>query len=225
MHASSGLRLSAESNRCLTRLSVSRLCISMEKSKFAERGETAVTLTNPSLPRRVFLDTNVVNFVLDHGECIFDGGTAADDLSVRDRDAIDCLHRVFIAGQRGGFELAISHKTYDEISRTRDSGRRGELLDWFNELWLYWRDIANEDDTISTEAADRLAHDPELGAILSCFPDQADRELIAHALAFKCDAFCTLDQRTILNHVHRLAALDLEFLSPRQWWARIEPWV
>jgi hypothetical protein len=45
-------------------------------------------------------------------------------------------------------------------------------------------------------------------------PDINDRDLIAHAVAFRCDAFCTRDRRSIYNKRNTLHALPLRILTP-----------
>ena len=71
------------------------------------------------LPRRVFLDTNVVNFILDHGGSIFEGEPPENHLSERDLADIKALHFVFLTGERAHWELAVSPLTYQEISALR----------------------------------------------------------------------------------------------------------
>src|SRR5437899_3179113 len=91
------------------------------------------------VPRRVFLDTCVVNFMLDHGGAIHDGDTPSPGLDGRDVQDIDALRNVFLAGQRAGWQLAVSPFTYSEIARTKDPARLLSLHMWFQELWQYWR--------------------------------------------------------------------------------------
>jgi hypothetical protein len=44
------------------------------------------------------------------------------------------------------------------------------------------------------------------------------------AVRDNCQAFCTVDRRTILKHQACLAALPLRVLTPSEWWAEIKPW-
>lgn len=177
-----------------------------------------------NLPRRVFLDTNVVNFIVDHDAYVFegedDGGIA--NLSLRDRADLEGLRLVFETGQRVHWELVVSDTTYAEILATADEHRRRVLLRLFQELWAYWRDCFTEDGTLCDSHARELARKLELGGVLSMFPDASDRQLLAHAIAYECDAFCTRDRKTILRNVDRSPLLPFEIISPATWGERIE---
>ena len=169
------------------------------------------------LPRRVFLDTNVVNFVLDHGASIFDGEVPQEGLSHRDLEDVDALHLIFRTGERAHWELAISPLTYAEISQTRDPARRASLERWFAEVWTYWRECFAEDGTLSDEYAEELAMTMAQSEQLKAFPDETDRRLICHAIAYECDAFCTRDHKTILRRTKLAPALPLAIFSPKEW--------
>lgn len=169
------------------------------------------------LPRRVFLDTNVVNFVLDHSEHIFDGAAPSLGLSEADLADLHALHLIFLCGERAHWELAVSPLTYTEIAQTPNERRRAALKYWFNEVWQQWRVCFAEDDRLSDAHADDLASRMSDSGILDAFPDDNDRVLICHAIAYDCDAFCTRDRKTILKRVQRNRQLPLEIISPREW--------
>lgn len=176
-----------------------------------------------NIPGRVLFDTNLVNLSLDFGKLIFDGGELPEDLPSALDDDLTAMEGIFFAGKRAGWQLAISPITYREITNTRNDLRRADLLRWFNELWLYWREVFGQEG-LSDDYADSLV-EPFIKSIsLAALPDTADRALIAHAVAYKCDAFCTRDQRTILQHRDKLGELPLRFFSPVEWWQEIEPY-
>ena len=70
------------------------------------------------IPGRVFLDTNVVNFILDYGEQIHDGVPLPRHLSDNASKDVLGLYNLFLTGQRASWQLAISARTYEEISHT-----------------------------------------------------------------------------------------------------------
>ena len=176
-----------------------------------------------NIPGRVLLDTNVLNFTLDWGEAIFEGGDIPGYAYDRDAADILALEGIFMTGRRAAWQLAISPSTYYEISATSDPARRAALERWFGELWYYWREIF-EQEGLSDAKADSLARRMEPYDFLACFPQRSDRELISHAIAYNCDGFCTRDWRTILNHRHKVRCLNLHFLSPAEWWEFIRPY-
>lgn len=174
-------------------------------------------------PRRVFLDTNVINFIVDYDGYIFEGeDDEIETLSKIDRADLEGLRIVFETGQRAQWELVVSNTTYAELMATVDERRRKALLGVFQEILVYWRDCFEEDGTLSDAHAYELARKFEIGKVLSVFPDSSDRELLAHAIAYECDAFCTRDRRTILRYADRAPQLPLEIISPAIWGERIE---
>jgi len=93
------------------------------------------------VPGRVFLDTCVVNFILDHAAEIHDNVATAESIDVRSAEDVDALSNLFLTGQRAQWQLAVSPYTYSEIARTRNPSRLSVLDGWFQELWQYWRSI------------------------------------------------------------------------------------
>jgi hypothetical protein len=175
------------------------------------------------IPGRVLFDTNLVNVSLDFGDFICDGAALPDNIPSPLFDDLMALEAIFSRGKRAAWQLAISPITYGETANTRDDVRRRDLLGWFNELWLYWREIF-ERDGLSDAFADSLINLFVQSGDLSVLPDIADRCLIAHAIAYNCDAFCTRDHKTILRHRQKLENLPIRFLSPCEWWREIRPY-
>lgn len=172
------------------------------------------------IPGRVLLDTNIVNFILDWGEVIHDGGGIPAGVSERDAEDILALRDIWLTGQRASWQLAVSPRTYAEVSATTDPIRRAALDTWFQELWLYWREFFKQDE-LSDLDADSLARRLVPSEILAVLPDLSDRELLAHAVAYGCDAMCTRDRKTILRHRDKLRLVPVRILTPTEWWAAI----
>jgi predicted nucleic acid-binding protein len=176
------------------------------------------------IPTRILLDTNVVNFTLDWGEAIFDGGEIPNKLSERGVRDILALQGIFAAGQRAGWQLAISPKTHEEIMRTSNTAKRARLKGWFNEVWLYWREFFDEEGLNDADMASLVVR-LSSSQCLTVFPDTPDRELIAYAIAYKCDTFCTRDYRSILRHREKVnLALLPRFITPTEWWEELRPY-
>jgi len=83
------------------------------------------------VPGRVFLDTSVVNFILDYGEQIHDGAPIPQNSTKRVVKDIEAFRNIFLVGQRGTWQLAISPFTYKEVIATTNSTRRKYLEIWF----------------------------------------------------------------------------------------------
>ena len=177
------------------------------------------------IPRRAFLDTNVVNLVLDYGDQIHDNVPIPEGCDDRTRESVEGLCGIFDTGQRASWQFAISPLTYREVSATSDPLRRYHLESWFAELWPYWREMITAMDNLPSffEAEETRLRLLSSG-VLEVLPDIADRLLICDAIVYKCDAFCTCDNRTILKRREKLTDLPIKIITPAEWWAEIKPW-
>ncbi len=177
------------------------------------------------LPGRIFLDTSVVNFILDHGEAIFDGVELRAGISKRVREDVTALEMMFKTGQRASWQLAVSPLTYREVVSTTDPVRRHYVERWFLEVWHYWLTFLKADETLrSLSHAEQIRVEVLASGVLDILPDIGDRVLLCDALAYGCDCFCTRDWRTILRHREHLETLPLLILRPTDWWRLIRPW-
>src|SRR5271157_2648044 len=102
------------------------------------------------LPGRVFLDTSVVNFMLEFGEQIYDGANDPEGLDSYQIRDIDALYNIFLAGRRADWQVAVSPFTYYEISHTADGAKRRLLGQWFVELWDHWNGVIDNDPELTT---------------------------------------------------------------------------
>ena len=175
------------------------------------------------IPGRVFLDTCVVNFLLDYGEQIHDGGDLPS-LKPREIGDLKALRQVLLVGQRAMWQLAISPYTYSEIIRTQDQKRLRQLDLWFQELWQYWRSTVEQNNDLPTFIeAEGIRVRTLASGFLALLPDVADRVLICDALVYRCDLFCTQDWGTILKYRTELEGLPIEIVTPTEWWEKIRP--
>ncbi|MGE5567230.1 MAG: hypothetical protein ACM3YN_13880 [Parcubacteria group bacterium] len=169
-----------------------------------------------SIPRRVFLDTNVVNLLVKHSEQIFAQATISSELDHTTAVDTEALMHVFHVGARASWDILASRKTLDEIDQTPDPDTRDELLAYAVQLV----ELPDENSAFAATFGRRLVDAP----FVSALPGLADRELIGNAVGFGCDVFCTCDRRTIVRKRERLQQLPLRILTPVEWWAHVKPW-
>ncbi len=178
-----------------------------------------------NIPRRVFLDTNIVNLTLDYGEQIHEGIDIPSSVSTRLQNDIEALRAIFDTGSRAFWQLAISPITYREVTKTEDPKRTYALQKWFFEIWNYWQQFlhsAHDLPSFSEAEEERLSL--LSSGVLEVLPDMADRVLLTDAIVYRCNAFCTRDWSTILRHRRDLEELPLKILTPTEWWNLIKPW-
>ena len=131
---------------------------------------------------------------------------------------IEALMHVFYVGARANWSLLASQRTLDELSRTRNSALRDDLLEYA--LGFVNRDLGDEDRWFAADFGRRLIDAPFVAAM----PDSADRELLGNAIGYRCDAFCTRDRATIVKKRAQLRQVPLRIMTPAEWWAHIKPW-
>ena len=101
------------------------------------------------IPGRIFLDTNILQYLQDFGEYIFDDYVESEDcfLSVKKTirkgerlfNEIEALHDFFINVNRVHFEFALSEAVYREVMDKKDS----HFQRWFNDVWGHWEAVVS----------------------------------------------------------------------------------
>ena len=137
------------------------------------------------------------------------------------RNDIESLMHVFQVGSRASWDIVASERTIEELSQTQDEILREELLDYGVNLVGYGSiDNVEADRNYANNLARRLRDSHFVAAL----PHINDRDLIAHAIALRCDVFCTRDRRSIHQKRDSLRSLPLKILTPAEWWQHIKPW-
>jgi hypothetical protein len=138
------------------------------------------------MPRRVFLDTNIVNCLVKWRYCVFEMEEPPSDLDSTLLSDIESLTHVFQVGRRADWDIVASNKVIEELSQTSDDVLRNELMDYGVDLTSYSAFRGSHDDHAYANDLARRLRDSDF---VSSLPDLNDRDLIAHALAFRCDVF------------------------------------
>ena len=182
----------------------------------SEHSEDCDRYPYDAIPRRVFLDTNVINLIVNHAGTIFEQHEIDVALDETAKDDVEALLHIFQTGQRMGWPIFASHKSLEELGRTPEEYGRSELVAYGARLV----DSLSEDARHAADLGRRLVDAPFTAAL----PDLAARELIGNAIGLGCDVFCTCDRRTIVRKRDRLNLLPIRVLTPPEWWKHIKPW-
>jgi hypothetical protein len=182
----------------------------------AEHSADCKAFPYDAVPCRIFLDTNVVNLLVDYSEQVFEHEPIPETADATLAEDIEALMHVFHVGRRANWSVMASRKTLDEIGNTPDPARRDRLRDFAIEL------ISPEDEAnaYASVVGRRMIDAPFTDGL----PDRADRELIGNAIGLECDVFCTLDRRTIIRKRGFLRQLPIRTLTPLEWWRHVRPW-
>jgi predicted nucleic acid-binding protein len=169
------------------------------------------------LPKRIFLDTSVVNFMVDYGDHIFDKVAVPDRFKDRIYDDIRAITQIFYYADHNAIEMVVTHTTFQEIEATADLRKREALANFYSGLREYGLELIGDDyrfPGVEVQYYEQYLMDKGLNYL----KDANDRRLLIEALFYKCDIFCTRDYHTILKHrLHLQKAIPLEILTPTEW--------
>ena len=174
-----------------------------------------------SFPRRIFLDTNILQYLQDFGEFIFDHYQENENYLVSPRgnkiltgtalyNEIDALRFILLGIDRSSIHFAVSENTFEEVQKKQDTNYRR----WFFEMWDYWRNILREHgDKIPSKSAnsqlEKFDQDQSLLGRLS----KSDSKIIRDAIFLDCHAVLTVDKFQDL-HKEIKAKYKLMILCP-----------
>jgi hypothetical protein len=154
-----------------------------------------------NLPIRIFLDTNIVQYLCDFGEFIFENHMEEDELMTSNRKIIPkdsflygqitCLRKIFFAIDRSPFHFAVSEFTFAEVQKKQDP----RMTKWFFDLWDYWQTVILEshEDAFSGYGRRRLSQLQSDRSIKSGLSTN-DFKVLSDALELECDAVLTCDK-------------------------------
>lgn len=178
-------------------------------------------LSYNSLPRRIFLDTNILQYLQDFGEFIFDHYQENEDYLISPRGEkiltgaslyreIEALRFLLLGIDKSGMEFAVSKNTFEEVKKKRDTSYKR----WFFEMWDYWQNILREYDSgVPSEAANlRLKKFNKDQSVLGRL-SESDSRIIRDAIFFDCHAVLTADKFRDL-HKEIKAKYKLMILHP-----------
>lgn len=181
------------------------------------------------LPRRIFLDTNILQYLQDFGEFIFDHYQENEECLVSPKgkeiskgtplyQEIEALRFLLLGIDRTNVELAVSGNTFKEVQRKQDSG----YTRWFFEMWDYWQTILRSyKDGIASEP-DKLKRFDGDTALLGRL-SKNDTAIIRDAVSFDCNAILTTDKfRNFREEVN--SKYKIMILYPTDLWGLLKPW-
>ncbi len=175
-----------------------------------------------NLPLKVLLDTSVVQYLERFGEYIYDNylsdklSAKLNSFSKNIKSDIEALKNIFGPTTRSPVIALISTLSLNELSRTQNEEKREKLLKWGFEL-LEFSDRVSENYRSSMNKEQILFTD--------YLKDKFDRLLLGECRRMECQAFITMDYKTILKFRHRLKTEDrINTLSPSEWWSLLKPW-
>ena len=173
------------------------------------------------LPRRVFLDSSTLQTIRDYGGYVWENeALPPSDRIFRVPNGIgnlEALRKIFFINERAGFEFALSENSLAEAAAKGDQGH----MQWAYDVLDHWLVCMEESGGPSEESLLRAEH---LNSKVFGYLGAGDRALIGDAVAFRCDAFLTMERRLPKNALHIQRELGLRILTPVQHWDLLRPY-
>lgn len=153
------------------------------------------------LPRRIFLDSNIIQYLCDFGDFIFESyseesrlisssGKEIPNDSFLYREII-CLNEVFGIPNRVPFQFATSNFIYEEVLKKYDLDRAR----YFFEIWNHWQYHIKEmkGDAFKGYGKRKLARIQSDKSIIAGL-SKSDFQVLCDALLLESDVLLTCDR-------------------------------
>ncbi len=174
-----------------------------------------------TLPRRIFLDSSVLQNLLSYGAFIWEGEALPESAKVlEDRSGfakLEALRAIMFVNQRANFEFALSERSLDEVRASGDA----RYLQWAYDVLDHWHACVGESGglpRIDYSLADKL--DGRSFGYLS----EKDGLLIRDALLLGCEAFLTFENKLASRGEHLEREVGLKVVTLVQHWEILRPW-
>ncbi len=169
-------------------------------------------------PLRLFLDSNALQALLDHGGAVYEGELYQPrGRSGADNNDVLALRGIMLFARRGAFEFALSSNTLREVDATGDQS----YLRWAHDVLDHWE--ACVDLAVRPFDGSGVGLAARLGGGAFGYLSREDALLIRDALVLECDTFLTIERRLPRNAIHLRRELGIDVLRPPEVWDLLQP--
>lgn len=186
------------------------------------------------LPRRLLLDTCILNRLYDEGYYIWEG-ELPDNLAENEIDAESrALRNIFSINERASFQFVVSPLSIAEVANVQDFHDRERRLHWVLDVldhWLIMLDEVLDRKNQGGSVRHRFKLNSELQQLESTLMgiqdfkrDPFDRLLLIQHKMANCDSFLTIDEDTIWRHRKELLSMGIHVLRPSEFWELLRPY-
>jgi hypothetical protein len=168
--------------------------------------------TFKALPRRIYLDTSVLQRVFDYGGVIWDGEAFTPSpraaLVQGLADEVEALRLIFTVNFRAQSEFVVTAASLAEV----ENRGRSDYTQWVRDVEDTWL-IQSGGQATSGATHQRV------GSV-----SVKDWALIAEGLDCGCEAFMTMDRPLETQAPVIQRQTGLQVMSPSRYWALLRPW-
>lgn len=180
-------------------------------------GKNTVVDNFENLPFRIFLDSNILQYLQEYGEYIWDNvETQLPEKEVRN---IEALRNIFSFDFRTSFEFAISKNSIKEVLKRKDIS----YLHWAFDVLDYWEsciEMYKNSEAFTGEGEMLLKR---LDENQFDYLSKKDKLLLFDAVVLESHAFLTMDIKFCKNKNHLEKRLEIKVLQPFEYWEMLKP--
>lgn len=169
------------------------------------------------LPRRIFLDSNVLQNLQVYGEFVFDNVEVSKD--DKNAENIAALRNIFFVNQRAIFEFALSNNSIKEVLKKNDKS----YLQWAFDVLDHWNCCINEYENAEAFSGNGKGLLQKLNEKQFGYLSKKDKRLLFDSIILECDAFLTMDLKLWKNKKHMEHKLGIKILQPFEHWNLLKP--
>jgi len=177
-------------------------------------------MINEDMPRRIFLDSSMLQTIQDYGEFLYENETILPtDPIHRDSKGIaklDGLRNIMKVNERALFEFAISHNSFKEVEAKGDL----HYLQWAYDVLDHWLVCISESGEPCGDQQSLQAIESDSFNCLSV----PDKVLLRDAIALDCDVFLTMENKLPKCSAHIEKHLGIRIFSPDVLWVTLRKW-
>lgn len=165
-----------------------------------------------ALPRRLYLDTSTLQTLFDYGETIWEAvpfealGRDRNDATLSDE--IAALRLIMAVNERAGFEFVVTDASIREV----DARGLAPYAQWVRDVLDTWL-VQSEGEAPAVSGAEQP------GSVSG-----KDWQLLLDALAYRCDAFLTMERRLFSQALVIERRTSLRILRPTTYRDLLRPW-
>lgn len=181
------------------------------------------------LPKRIFLDTSVLQFTQKF-DCFKLEQVDIKDLQPFQREKLRrlpsgfsnwvALNDIYFVLWRSNFECVVSRSSLDEVFEKRDPEFAQWVTEWFDH-WIVTREDYSPHSAFSGKGKKIMN---KINSLQFGYLSEKDKRLIFDAVTYECDAFLTMEDKLPKNSQNIKSTLGIWILRPYEYWELLEPW-
>jgi hypothetical protein len=174
------------------------------------------------LPRRVFLDSSILQTLHNYGEYIWENIAVSENDNIlamtNGLENLEALRKIFFINIRAKFEFAVSRNSLNEVSHKQESS----YLQWAYDVLDHWIACIQEYEKSKGFSGKGMSYSRKIFEKKFSYLSDKDRLLLSDAIKLECDAFLTMDEKLWKNKQSIEKQINILILRPLDYWQLLQ---